>query len=58
MPPLVRWHRCIGQPLRRLRRGLLVLLGIRARGGRAHTEFAPEAAYRPAAVARLPGRAA
>ncbi len=58
MPCLVRWHRRLAGPLRRLRRGLLVVLGIRERGGRAHTEFAPEAAYRTAVWAKLPERAA
>lgn len=56
-PCLLRWHRCIAGPLRRLRRGLLALLGIRERGGRADTEFAPEAAYRTAVLVKLPERA-
>lgn len=45
-PLWVRAHRLIAEPLRQLRRGLLVKLGIRRAGGRAHSEFFPEDAVR------------
>lgn len=45
-PLWVRFHRLIAQPLRQLRRGLLVRLGIRKADGRAHSEAFPEDAIR------------
>jgi hypothetical protein len=39
-------HRSFAVPLRRLRRGLLVAMGVRAVGGRAVSEAYPEDAYR------------
>lgn len=39
-------HRLLGRPVRFLRRKLLVLVGVRARGGRAETECFPELALR------------
>lgn len=43
-PRWIRWHRRLGVPLRRLRRQLLVLLGVRGPSGHAHSEqFAEEA---------------
>jgi hypothetical protein len=41
-PWVIRLHRRIAVPLRTSRRALLVWLGVRTRGGRAHTEAAPE----------------
>jgi hypothetical protein len=41
-PWIIRLHRRIAVPLRTSRRQLLVWLGIRTAGGRAHTEAAPE----------------
>lgn len=47
-PAWIRWHRRIGVPLRRLRRQLLVWLGVRDRSGRASSEhFAEEALRQP-----------
>ncbi len=48
-PALIRIHRRLTVPLRGLRRRLLVALGIRAKGGMAHTELEPEDAFRPGA---------
>ncbi len=43
-PRWIRWHRRLGVPLRRLRRQLLVWLGVRGPSGHAHSEqFAEEA---------------
>jgi hypothetical protein len=41
-PWIIRLHRRIAVPLRTSRRALLVWLGVRAQGGRAHSEVAPE----------------
>jgi hypothetical protein len=41
-PWWIRVHRLFAQPARALRRQLLVLLGVRSRGGRATTEVFPE----------------
>lgn len=41
-PWIIRLHRRIAVPLRTWRRQLLVWLGVRTAGGRAHTEAAPE----------------
>lgn len=41
-PWIIRLHRRIAVPLRTSRRALLVWLGVRAKGGRAHSEVAPE----------------
>ena len=48
-------HRCVAVPFRTARRGLLVMLGIRRRGGQAESEHQPEqAALRlPDALERL-----
>lgn len=53
-PRWIRWHRRIGVPLRSLRRQLLVLLGVRAAGGRVGSERFVEEGLRPAA-GREPG---
>ena len=45
-PALLRWHRRIAGPLRRSRRRLLVLAGVRSGEGFAHTEAEPEDAVR------------
>ncbi|MCP9927969.1 hypothetical protein [Cyanobium sp. CH-040] len=45
-PRWIRWHRRIGVPLRRLRRQLLVWLGVRDRSGHAHSEEFAEDAIR------------
>jgi hypothetical protein len=45
-PRWIRWHRRIGVPLRRLRRQLLVWLGVRDRSGHAHSEHFAEEALR------------
>lgn len=45
-PAWIRWHRRIGVPLRRLRRQLLVWLGVRDRSGRAGSEHFAEEALR------------
>jgi hypothetical protein len=41
-PWIIRLHRRIAVPLRTSRRTLLVWLGVRTTGGRAHSEVAPE----------------
>jgi RIO-like serine/threonine protein kinase len=48
-PWWIRAHRCVAVPFRRVRRGLLVALGIRSSGGQASSEAFPEIAH------RLPG---
>jgi predicted Ser/Thr protein kinase len=45
-PRLVRWHRVFAEPLRRVRRKLLTLLGVRRDKGRAESEVFAEAALR------------
>jgi len=45
-PRWIRWHRRVGVPLRRLRRQLLVWLGVRDRSGHAHSEEFAEDAIR------------
>jgi len=45
-PWWIRAHRCVAVPFRRLRRGLLVALGIRAADGQASSEAFPEIAHR------------
>jgi hypothetical protein len=45
-PGFITVHRSFAVPLRSLRRRLLVALKVRARGGRAETEFEPEDAFR------------
>ncbi|MFN0131331.1 MAG: hypothetical protein ACKVW3_02170 [Phycisphaerales bacterium] len=45
-PRSIRVWRRIGDPLRATRRRILVLTGVRKKGGRAETEVAPEEAYR------------
>jgi hypothetical protein len=46
-PGLIRAHRRVAVPLRRLRRWLLVLLKVRDRSGQAQSELEPEDALRP-----------
>jgi hypothetical protein len=41
-------HRRVATPWRALRRKLLVVLGVRAAGGRASSELFPEQVYREA----------
>lgn len=41
-PWIIRLHRRIAVPMRTARRALLVWIGVRTQGGRAHTEVAPE----------------
>jgi hypothetical protein len=48
-PWWIRVHRCVAVPFRKVRRRLLVALGIRAAGGQASSETFPEVAH------RLPG---
>ena len=50
-PWWIRAHRCVAIPFRACRRRLLAVLGIRTRGGHAHSEAFPEIAHRPAAAA-------
>jgi len=45
-PWWIRAHRCVAVPFRRVRRGLLVALGIRATDGQASSEAFPEIAHR------------
>jgi hypothetical protein len=45
-PWWIRAHRSVAVPFRRLRRGLLVMLGIRAADGQASSEAFPEIAHR------------
>jgi hypothetical protein len=45
-PWWIRAHRSVAVPFRRLRRGLLVMLGIRAADGQASSEAFPEVAHR------------
>jgi len=45
-PRLVRWHRVIAEPLRKVRRKLLTLLKVRCDKGRAESEVFAEAALR------------
>jgi hypothetical protein len=45
-PWWIRAHRCVAVPFRRVRRGLLVALGIRSRSGQASSEAFPEVAHR------------
>jgi len=45
-PWWIRAHRCVAVPFRRVRRGLLVALGIRAADGQASSEAFPEIAHR------------
>jgi hypothetical protein len=45
-PRAIKVFRMIGNPARFVRRRLLVLAGVRAKGGRAQTEVAPEDAFR------------
>lgn len=50
-PWWIRAHRCVAVPFRRVRRGLLVALGIRSAAGQASSESFPEIAHRlPGAV--------
>ena len=46
-PWWIRLHRCVAVPFRRVRRGLLVALGIRSADGQASSEAFPEIAHRP-----------
>jgi hypothetical protein len=46
-PWWIKAHRCVAVPFRRVRRGLLVALGIRSAGGQASSEAFPEVAHRP-----------
>ena len=55
-PALIRIHRRLSVPLRRLRRRLLVALGIRGKGGMAHTELEPEDAFRTPASDEAAGK--
>jgi hypothetical protein len=52
MPWSIRLHRLFAQPLRSLRRRLLVLAGVRKGRGRAETEHCPEDAVRRGLAAR------
>ncbi len=45
-PGAIKFFRMIGNPARFVRRRLLVLAGVRAKGGRAQSEVAPEDAFR------------
>lgn len=45
-PIWIRLHRFFTRPLQKLRRQFLVWLGVRARGGKAHTEVDPEEGIR------------
>ena len=45
-PAWIRLHRLVAVPFRKFRRGLLVVLGIRAADGHAHGEAFPEIAHR------------
>jgi hypothetical protein len=57
-PWWIRLHRCVAVPFRRVRRGLLVALGIRSAGGQASSEAFPEIAHRPLETAPPVRRAA
>jgi len=52
-PWWIRLHRCVAVPFRRVRRGLLVALGIRSAGGQASSEAFPEIAHRPVEASPL-----
>jgi hypothetical protein len=49
-PWWIRAHRFVAEPLRNARRRLLVLIGVRKRGGKAESEAAPEVAFRKMAA--------